>query len=102
MRRNRKNHTSQEKAAILREHLVDKTAVADLCDKHGIHPTLFYRWQKRMFENLPLLFESERSSKASALETQNAALRAKLAHKDEVIAEIMEDYVEVKKTLGGL
>ena len=100
MGKSRKNHTSQQKAAILREQLIEKTPVSDLCDNHGIHPTVFYRWQKRMFENLPQFFDRDRGSRASALESQNEALRERLAHKDMVIAEIMEDYVEVKKTLG--
>jgi len=101
MGKSRKKHTSQEKAAILREHLVDRVPVSDLCDKHGIHPIIFYRWQKKMFENLPQVFDRDRGSRASALESQNEALREKLAHKDMVISEIMEDYVAVKKTLGG-
>jgi transposase len=100
MAKNRRNHTSQQKAAILREHLVEKTPVSDLCDKHGIHPTLFYRWQKRMFENLQQLFDGDRGSRSSELDNQNQALREKLAQKDMVISEIMEDYVQVKKTLG--
>ena len=100
MGKRRKKHTSQQKAAILREHLIEKTPVSDLCDKHGIHPTVFYRWQKKMFENLPQLFDRERGSRPSTLETQNQALREKLANKNMVISEIMEDYVEVKKTLG--
>ena len=102
MGRARKNHTSEAKAMILREHLIDKVPVSDLCDRHGIHPTVFYRWQKRMFENLPGLLERSRGSDGgSALRDENEALKAKLARKDQVIAEIMADFIEVKKTLGG-
>lgn len=102
MGKKRKYHTSQQKAAILREHFIEKVPVSDLCDRHGINPTVFYRWQKRMYENLHKLFDRNRGSRASALENRNEALEKKLAHKDMVIAEIMEDYIEVKKTLGGL
>ncbi len=100
MTRKRKNHTAQEKTAILREHLVNKVPVSDLCDRHGVHPTLFYRWQKIMFEGLALLFEPRHGSEVSMLRRQNEALKEKLAHKDTVIAQIMEDYVAVKKNLG--
>ena len=100
MGRVRKNHTAEGKAAILREHLIDKVPVSDLCDKHGIHPTVFYRWQKRMLENLPSLFERSRGTDGGTLKEQNEVLKAKLAHKDMVIAEIMEDHVALKKTLG--
>ena len=100
MGKSRKKHTAQEKAAILREHLIEGVAVSDVCDRHGIHPTIFYRWQKCMFENLPQLFERGRDSRSSALERQNEVLKQKLDHKDRVIAQIMEDFVAVKKTLG--
>jgi len=101
MRKSRRRFSPAQKAAIVREHLIEKTPVSDLCDKHGIQPTMFYRWQKVMFENLALLFERQNNSQISALERRNEALKEKLAHKDEVIAEIMADYIAVKKTLGG-
>ena len=84
-RKKRKKHTAQEKTAILRDHLINKVPVSDLCDKHGIHPTQFYRWQKSMFENMSLLFEPKRGSEASILRRQNEALKVKLTQKDEVI-----------------
>jgi transposase len=102
MRKSRRSFTPQQKAAILREHLVDRVAVSDLCDKHAIVPTLFYRWQKEMFENLPSLLERRRDSPGSALGRQNEQLRKKLAQKDEVIAEIMAELIAEKKRRGGL
>ena len=96
----RKNHSPQEKTAILREHLINKVPVSDLCDRHGLHPTLFYRWQKIMFEGMGSLFETKQDSETSRLRKENVALKTKLAHKDTVIAQIIEDYVAVKKSLG--
>ena len=58
MKQQRRHLTAVEKAAILREHLLDKIPVSDLCDKHGLHPTLFYRWQKELFENASAAFQS--------------------------------------------
>lgn len=49
--RQRKHFTGQEKVAILRRRLGDKAPVSDLCEEHGIHPTLFYRRQKDWFEH---------------------------------------------------
>ena len=31
---------------------------SDLCDQHGIHPTMFYRWQKEFFENAAAAFDA--------------------------------------------
>lgn len=101
MRKQRKYHSAEQKAVIVREHLIDKIPVSDLCDKHGINPTVFYRWQKTVFENLPSLFDRQRDSRASALQRQNETLKAKLATKDEVIAEIMADFIAAKKKIGG-
>jgi len=101
-RKKRKKHTAQEKTAILRDHLINKVPVSDLCDKHGIHPTQFYRWQKSMFENMSSLFEPKRGSEASILRRQNEALKVKLTQKDEVISEIMEDFIAAKKRYGDL
>ena len=85
---------------ILRRHLIDKVPVSDLCDKHGLHPTLLYKWQKEFFEHGAAAFERRDDAKSRRLEKQNAALKAKLANKDEVIAEIMESHVALKKSLG--
>jgi len=101
MSKTRKRYSSQEKTSILREHLINKVPVSDLCDQHGIHPTLFYQWQKNMFENMPLIFESKKGTEVSRLRRQNDELKAKLSHKDMVIAEIMEEYVAIKKNSLG-
>ncbi len=40
-RRNR--YSPDEKVSILKRHLVDKVPVSDLCNQHGLSPTIFYR-----------------------------------------------------------
>ena len=96
----RRYFSGEEKVRILRRHLIDKVPVSDLCDKHGLHPTLFYKWQKEFFEHGAAAFEHKNDAKGRRLERENAALKAKLANKDEVIAEIMESHVALKKSLG--
>jgi len=96
----RRYFSGEDKVRILRRHLIDKVPVSDLCDKHGLHPTLLYKWQKEFFEHGAAAFERRDDAKSRRLEKQNAALKAKLANKDEVIAEIMESHVALKKSLG--
>ena len=100
MARTRRRFSPEQKAVVLREHLVDRVAVSDVCDKHGIQPTVFYRWQKEMFENLPSLFIPKSDLRLNALERQNADPKDRLARKDEVIAEIMEEVIAVEKPAG--
>ena len=99
----RRRFTGQQKVAILREHLVEKAPVSQVCDKHGLNPTAFYRWQKEFFENGAAAFETRRpggDAKTRHLEERVEKLQAKLVRKDEVIAELMEDHMRLKKSLG--
>ena len=99
----RRRFTGQQKVAILREHLIEKTPVSEVCDKHGLNPTAFYRWQKEFFENGAAAFETRRSgsdAKTRSLEERIEKLQAKLGRKDEVISELLEDHVRLKKSLG--
>ncbi len=101
MKNGRRKFTGEEKMAILRRHLVEKVPVSDVCDQAGIHPTLFYRWQKELFENGASAFGRRNDDGPSRkLEAKVEALEKKLANKDEVIAEIMESHVRLKKSLG--
>ena len=101
MKNARRKFSGEEKMAVLRRHLVDKAPVSDVCDQVGIHPTLFYRWQKELFEHGAAAFGRPGDDGPNRrLEQKLAALRKKLADKDEVIAEIMESHVRLKKSLG--
>src|ERR1022692_518065 len=51
MKKQRKHYTPEEKVAILRRHLLEQVPISELCDKNGLQPTVFYRWQKELFEN---------------------------------------------------
>ena len=101
MTRRRRNFTAGEKVSILRAHFLDRVSVSDLCDRHGISPTLFYQWQKAFFENGEVAFE-RKPPKKNREERKIQALEAKLRKKDEVISELMEDHVKLKKELGDL
>ena len=100
MSNTRRTFTPAEKVAILRRHLLEKVPVSSLCDEHGLNPNVFYRWQKEFFENGATAFEPRGDGKTQRLEKEIAGLRARLAHKDEVIAEIMESHVALKRGLG--
>jgi transposase-like protein len=102
MRKPRKNYTSVEKVAILRRHLIDHVPVSDLCDEHQLSPTVFYTWQKLFFENGPAAFERKNATPDGHLQRTIAALRDKLQRKNEVVAELMEEHIKLKKGLGEL
>jgi|ERR1043165_3816364 len=104
MDKQRRHFSSQEKAAIVKRHLVEGTAVSALCDEFQINPTLFYTWQRQLFENAHLAFENGRKSKTAedAQQLKIEQLEAKLQRKNEVMAELMEAHTVLKKELGEL
>jgi len=101
--RERRHFSPQQKVAIVKEHLVDGVPISDLCDRHHLQPAQFYLWQKQLFENGVTAFERKtKASGPSPAERQVEALRAKLVTKNEVIAELMEENVLLKKLDGAL
>jgi len=102
MTKQRKQYSPKEKVRILREHLVEKVPVSDLCDRYGLRPNLFYRWQKQFFENGAAAFEHNSDARERKMTAKVQSLQTRLADKDEVIAEIMADFVCLKKTLGEI
>ena len=102
MAKTRRHFSPQEKVAILKRHLLEKVPVSDLCDEVGIAPNLFYRWQKEFFEQGHVAFDNGRKTKAveDANSRKIEQLQAKLLRKNEVLAEVMEEYTQLKKELG--
>ena len=98
----RKRLTAEEKVAILRRHFLEKVPVSTLCEEHGLNPTVFYRWQKEFFENGAAAFERKSKPETSAREQRIAFLESKIQRKDAVLAELMEEHVALKKSLGEL
>jgi len=100
----RRHFTPQEKAAIVKRHLLEGVPVSNLCDEFNLNPTLFYQWQRQLFENAHLAFDNGRKSKT--VEDANVRkieqLQAKLQRKNEVLAELMEEHTQLKKVLGSL
>lgn len=102
MKRQRRNFTGEEKVALLRRHLVDHVPVSAVCEEAGVQPTQFYQWQKQFFENGATAFERNGKPKRDKAQERITALEAKLRRKDEVLGELMEEHVALKKELGEL
>ena len=102
MKKERRHFSPKEKVAVLRRHFLENVPISNLCDEYGIHPTIFYRWQKEFFEKGEAAFERNSDTHTKALDKKIARLEEKITYKDGVIAEIMQDYVQLKKNLGEI
>ena len=98
----RRHLSVPDKVAVLKRHLLEGIPVSKLCDELGIKPTVFYSWQKLLFENAHLAFENGRKSKVveDTKDKKIEHLEAKLQRKNEVLAELMEEHTLLKKELG--
>jgi len=99
----RRFHSAEAKIAALKRHLLDKIPVSQICDELQISVNTFYLWQRELFENGHLAFGRNRRDerRTTAMEKQKVeVLEAKLQRKDSVIAELMEEHVQMKKSLG--
>ena len=109
----RKQVAAPEKLAILKRYLVEKVPISDLCDQYGLQPSQIYYWQTQLFDQGAVVFdrkpgrqakqvESTKDRKIAQLEAVVAHKEAKLAQKNEVISELMEENVRAKKATGEL
>jgi len=99
----RPHHAAEHKVAAVKRHLIDKVPVSQLCDELHISVNTFFLWQKELFENGHRAFEKNgrRARRAEDDRQQRiAALEARLQKKDGVIARLLEEHVELKKSLG--
>ena len=101
-RTKRKKYSAQEKVVILRKHLLEGTAVSDVCDDHDLNPTVFYRWQQQFFEHGASAFDRPGANGTARRERRVAELETRLQKKDNVIAEIMAELIAEKKRRGDL
>ena len=104
-KKKRRRFTTEQKASILKEHLFDKTPMSEVCEKHGLQPSVIYDWQNRAKTNLALALAGTAngpSSRERELEAKLTKATARLEMKNTVIAELSEEYVMLKKSLGDL
>ena len=97
----------EEKAAIIRQNLVDKTEVSVLCKEHDLQPSVFYEWRAQLFADAALALQDRRRTRRDpqqrilkAEQKKVEKLTEELARKDHVIAKLAEENVDLKKGFG--
>ena len=102
MKKKRKHYRPDEKVSMIRRHLIDGVQVSDLCEEHELRPTVYYRWQKEFFEGGVAAFEKDSAREINHLKRLIKEKEDQLRRKNEVLAEVMEEYVDCKKKSGAL
>ena len=63
---------------------------------------MFYRWRKEFFENGSAALELRSRRASDAKDRRIAPLQQKLQRKPEVLSELMEEHIKLKRELGEL
>ncbi len=96
----KKRFTAEEKVKILREHLTNKVSVSELADKYGIKPSAISNWKKALFEGAVSTFNNPRKADKEKDKTIEK-LEETLQKRDSLIANIVEDNVQLRKKYNG-
>jgi len=97
----RKRLRGKEKMMILRELLENKVQIGELSEKYHVHPNVIYNWKKTLFEKGELLFENKTDRTNNKSEEKIARLETKLKDRNDLISEILEDNIRLKKSMNG-
>src|ERR1700733_11948150 len=104
MSEKRRQWTGDQILVILKRHFVNKEDISKICQEQEIQPSQFYRWQAMLFEDGAAVFQRKNGNaerrELEAEQAKSAALEAKLQKKNEVLSELMEEHVRLKKELG--
>ena len=100
MKTKRKKYSASQKASIVHELLEGEHTLSDLSVRHQIHPTQITRWKKQLFEWTLETFNQNSTRSQQRFDKEVDGLKSKLAHKDGIIVELLEENLRLKKNDG--
>jgi transposase len=96
-RKTRKLYSSEQKILIVMEALRAESSVAEICRKHGIAESMFYKWNKEFLEAGKKRLAGDITREATSDEVSE--LRKENQRLKEMVADLMLRYDIVKKSL---
>lgn len=94
---NRRHFQPEKKYEIVKEVIMGKSPVSEVCKKYGINTVKYYKWQQAFFngaiEGLRHKKNGRETAKEERLTTENQRLRG-------VIADLAAENLQLKKSLG--
>jgi len=88
-------YTSAFKVKSVLEALKDPDGISAYCRRKGLADALIYKWQAQMIQNADSTFKVPTKSE----QTKIARLEEAIKHKDQIIAAVTEEALELKKKL---
>lgn len=102
-KRSRRHFDSTRKAEIVRRHLRGKELVSDLATEFDLQPSQIHAWVNLVLERAEHAFEKTSGAPRTeqVKDRKIEQLEAKVVQKNEIIAELMQEHVTLKKSLGN-
>jgi transposase-like protein len=99
----RKWYTAEEKVKILRALQEEGKTISQIAEEYGIPPNNIFKWRKQHLEMGVQGFKTTRKDiSGKAKDRKIASLEDAIKHKDEVIAELAQELLALKKKNSGL
>jgi len=101
--RKRRRYTPEKKTLIVRELLENNVQISELAEKYEIHINDIYNWKKKLFEGAKDIFEPKNLNRKQKTAEQRkiSKLESKLKDRDEAIAMLLKENIEIKKSIDG-
>lgn len=97
-KKKRRQFTVEQKLKILEEARQPETTVAEVCRRHGIDGSTFYRWEKKAKAGMREALGRKR--RRGSAEREQERLKRELERKRRIIAEVVQENLELKKSLS--
>lgn len=91
--------TVDDKLRILEEARQPGTSVAEVLRRHQLDATTYYRWERQAKEGMREALTSRVGRNGQKADREIDRLKAELEKKRRVIAEVVEENLELKKGL---
>ncbi len=96
----RRKFTPDQKFKIIKEQMTTRTSVSDICKKYDISSANFYKWQDKFLKAALEGFKKSNEGPTKAELRKIEELEKKNARMQSVITEIVQENIDLKKSLG--
>ena len=102
--RERKHYSPEHNVIIVRELLENNIPISQLAEKYQVHVNDIYNWKKRLFQGAKDVFQSKPGNsqkQVSAEQKKIEKLESQLKDRDEAIAMLLKENIDIKKVSMG-
>ena len=89
-----------QKFKIIKEQMTTRTSVSDICKKYDISAGNFYKWQEKFLKGALENFKKSEEGATKAELRKIAEQEQKILKMQAAITEIIQENIELKKSLG--